>query len=330
MKILICGSTGYGNIGDDAMRDIMILFINKYFPAIEITVTRPYPQEELVKETDAVIIGGGGIIYDWNQANFDYYTKYIRYAIENKKPIAMINIGEQGVEVTQNLVDLKLYMNYISVITVRQEHDRDFFVNHLGLDPSRIFLGHDVTYKGNPLPIKFTPLSKRPKVMIIPGSNYDNDVYDSMKQFIQEYRNKYDFYVSVTSYEDIKWLDKLANIIAKTHRGTRDFSYLTAPFISALLGEMDYVITSRFHGIIFAVVGGCKKILGMNFSKKIIAELPSQNVLLTPICYTPEIIENKMLNCKDILPPEDASIHLATLGGFIEAISKNAISRETK
>lgn len=329
MRVLICGSTGYGNIGDDEMRNILVAFLRQYFPDLEIVVTRPYPQETLVKNADFVIIGGGGLIYDWNQANFDYFSDYIVYAVRHKKPVVLIGVGEQGIKSEENLLRLKLLSNYIPLITVRQESDRKFFIDAVGIKSlERIWVAHDLAYLSKPALVTFTPPSKKSKVMIIPGSNYNIDILASMQQFIRERKNKYDFYTTVTSYEDQSWLNKLANSIAKKERGTRDFTFFTAPYIAALLGEMDYVVTSRFHGIVFAVNGGCKKILGLNKSKKIVEELPPENIIPYTLGFEPEILEEMMLNCTEIQPPDDASMHLSVLKQFIELFLKNANSRK--
>ena len=60
MKLLIAGAFGYGNLGDNAVRDAELAFA----ASRGLTATWAAPADYPVDGYDAVAVGGGGILYD--------------------------------------------------------------------------------------------------------------------------------------------------------------------------------------------------------------------------------------------------------------------------
>lgn len=311
MKVLICGATGYGNLGDDVIRNIYVDHILSAFPKTKVVITRPYPQDNLVIDSDGVIIGGGGILYDTVQTNFEYFSRYADVAFENGIPYALIGVGFQGEFKDENLPKLKSMLKNASRISVRQIQDKEY-LNTLGFDA---LIGKDSAYLIKPVTnLEITSYSGKIKVAIIPGQN-DSYLIENLKEIVELNKDVIDFYVVCLSAEDMPKVELLSKEIDEDG-SIRDFRYFTPEIISTLLGEMDAVYTGRFHGIPFALSGGCKKIIGFGNRIKIKQELPESNYV--------EVLDTKnfwplYLSCEE-LPKVNDHLHLDVLTNFVQGL----------
>lgn len=73
LKILIAGAFGYGNLGDNILRDTLVELLNRYIN-VEIYVDRPFPNKELIDYCDLRIIGPGGLLYDGDESHENYFS----------------------------------------------------------------------------------------------------------------------------------------------------------------------------------------------------------------------------------------------------------------
>jgi len=317
MNLLLCGATGYGNVGDDCIRDILADSVySKFGDKVNITATRPYPQKKLIEESNLIVIGGGGLIYDSNQANFDYYLMYAAEAYLESKPYAFIGIGLQELSDPKNISRLREAFRHSKVISVRQQADIDKLKKLDCYFENKTFLGKDIGYLIKPSKIKFTEKSNKPKIAIIPGHDFLNtEIYkDKIKLAVLNNMNAVDFYFISTSYEDNDNIEELRKII--DYNGSiRDFKYFRASTITSLLGEMDAVYTNRFHGVVFGVASGCKKVIGFGTKQKILDELPQENIATS----FSEGFLNILNTCKEIPFVKDRT-HLNLLNGLISSM----------
>lgn len=314
-NILICGSTTYGNKGDDAIRNVLAGFLNETVKC-NIKVTRPFPQKEFVEWADKVIIGGGGILYDYNQANFDYFIKdYLTWANELNKDVCLCSVGTQKFTEPDNIEYFKSQLGKTKFVSVRHKEDRDFFIkNNLNCN---LFLADDVAFLTRKAPFTFTSKTNKPKLCIIPNimhplENYLTLTYELSKIF--------DVYVTMTSYEDLNYLETISKVIDNPG-SVRDFKYLSENGLISFLGEMDYVLTGRFHGQVFASVGGCKNIFTLSNSHKHTSQLHEENILYDEFIKSDNHkLINKLALSKEMIRYNNSFNHLVLLKKFIENI----------
>ncbi len=86
-KLLFCGASGYANLGDDSYKIVLDLYLSEKY---DLYFDSPYPDVSLVKDMDAVIIGGGGLIYDNATEHFTYLKMYMEEALRLNKPLYMV------------------------------------------------------------------------------------------------------------------------------------------------------------------------------------------------------------------------------------------------
>ena len=83
--------------------------------------------------TDKVIIGGGGILYDeggspHGQSNFDYYiNQYLAISVALEKPVCLCGVGVQDLTKEENISLFRNLLKKVSFVSVRQSSDKDFF-----------------------------------------------------------------------------------------------------------------------------------------------------------------------------------------------------------
>ncbi len=282
-KVLICGATGYGNMGDDAVRSRIASHLRTH--QVEIKVTRPHPQRELVKWADKVILGGGGIIYDHptdqsQQQNFEYYVdNYLAWAVAANKPVCLCSVGIQALKVESNIERLRGLLSHVKHLSVRQHEDAAILKKHALFEHA--IVADDLAMALEPAPFTFTAPSKRKKVCVVPQVNYVRKFgIEPILWLVAELKKlDYDVYTALTAVEDIDVGKQIAAAIGE-QGSVRDFLYLAPRELISLLGEMDVVLSSRFHGLIFAKAGGCKNIYSLNKASKLAQQLEKEAVLL--------------------------------------------------
>lgn len=316
MNILICNASTYGNKGDDIIRDIIVDHLSK-FPNVNIKVTRPYPQRELVEWADKVIIGGGGILYDQNgsdhgQANFDYFIKkYLTWSNELNKPVCLCGIGIQGLGLEENIEYLRKQLEKVSFVSARQQEDKDFFDKH-NLYPNTI-VADDIGFLTQKSSYTFTLPRKNKVCLVVSRIPFEETEWlvHSLKQL------GYELHVTTTAYEDIDLVEKISNLIGE-YGSVRNYNYLSPSEYVSLFSEMDIVITGRFHGAVFAHAAGVKKIFHVSRNYKL-SNLFDLKAQLRSILETKNIsLLQETLKHENLLKfNNNSSIHLDLLTNFI-------------
>lgn len=92
MRVLFVGASGFGNLGDDAYRLATARLAD---PSYELRFDSPYPDERAVDWADALVMGGGGLVYCNDTAHWEYCEMYLQRAAHRKIPIAFCSVGVQ-------------------------------------------------------------------------------------------------------------------------------------------------------------------------------------------------------------------------------------------
>lgn len=320
-KILIAGATGYGNMGDDAVRSKITAHLRTR--GVEIKVTRPHPQKALIDWCDKLILGGGGIIYDHptdqaQQQNFEYYVdNYLAWAVAAKKPVALCSVGIQALKVEANIVRLRGLLQHVKHVSVRQHEDAAILKKHALFDDPVV--ADDLAMALPPMPFTFTAPSSRKKVCVVPQINYVRKFgIEPILWLVAELKKlNYEVYTALTAVEDIEVGQQIAQAIGE-HGSVRDFLYLAPRELISLLGEMDVVLSSRFHGLIFAKAGGCQAIYSLNKASKLAQQLEKQAILLDVVRnHDGAGLRHALANPVPLKSHGDPKLHLHMLDRFL-------------
>jgi len=167
MKIAIAGFYGSGNTGDEAILSAIISSIRKKFYNVDFTVFSSNPAEtkklhqvesismspfglkwliefkriwKTIKNSDIVIIGGGGLLQDAHN-----YFSILRYNKIFKKSLMFYSIGVGPIKNRIEKVLVQFGCNLADVITVRDKLSKEILVS-LGVDKNRIFVSTDPVF----------------------------------------------------------------------------------------------------------------------------------------------------------------------------------------
>ena len=138
-KVLCIGNYDYGNIGDEVYKLVIDKYLDKSFKRVFISdVCRINEDKKYIEmnskeedyEFDVLIIGGGGIIKDYNPVK-NSIGYYIERAISAKKPYFFVscglqtNISDPSIEQVKNILgyNMERYLQNASYIWVRSIKD---------------------------------------------------------------------------------------------------------------------------------------------------------------------------------------------------------------
>lgn len=162
MKLLLAGYFGSGNIGDEAILQSLVSGIRENYPFGKITVLSADPREtsktynvysvhkysffRILKElrnSDAFILGGGGILQDATSArSLFYYLLLISAAKSFGKKVILLG---QGIGPARNKYLLKKTLMNVDLITVRDERSlRE--LREIGARTKKLVLTADLSF----------------------------------------------------------------------------------------------------------------------------------------------------------------------------------------
>ena len=233
-----------------------------------------------IKDVDLVIdISGFSIGEKWEKSHNEGYINKIKFAKKYNVPFYMLpqSIGPFHFEKNMSFEqaeklrrDYAIYLKYPKIIYARErdgerclaqlgitenvKRSSDLVLQNNGIDPSNIF--------------KKTPVNQAADEEILTGSvalvpNFQIIRHGSEKTAFAVYqrvieqllKNQRDVYIIRHSNDDKELCDKLYSSIAsdKLHLINKDLSCLE---YDSLIRKFDYVIGSRFHGIVHALRNG--------------------------------------------------------------------------
>ncbi len=135
MKFLIASANGYGNTGDDLIAVALQRLVKDIDKEAEITLTRPPFDSSILAPVQIVIVGGGGLLYDYDKSgtNVENYLAYVDAAHDQDKPVGLIGVGEQGIFTDKAKQRYRQTLGKADVITVRSQQDADVLAKDVGL-----------------------------------------------------------------------------------------------------------------------------------------------------------------------------------------------------
>jgi polysaccharide pyruvyl transferase WcaK-like protein len=277
MKILIVGASGYGNLGDDAYKQIFAEYLNEH----EILFDSPYPDLRAVDWCDILIIGGGGLIYKNESAHDKYMATYMDRALSQNKKIIFSSIGVQFKPKEKNTLILeentlynlgvwKKYLDKAALITVRSPKDKELLGNITSNTNLHYF--PDLCYLIKPVDYHLTLPNAH--IFVI------SDLGFKRGHILKEFENIGDnpFYTVIMSKDDIQATNDFLNFfnLPRDHYINRD--NLTPGEAARIFKDAEKVMTCRYHGLIFSRAVGCKNIVNYDLRNKSLQELPENEI----------------------------------------------------
>jgi hypothetical protein len=251
LRILLCGAFGYGNLGDDLVRDAASDVLSQHFgESIELYVDRLHPNRTLIDYVDLRIIGPGGLLYDTVPQHSAYFREYL------KPPYILMGIGMGFNEVTHpypkcepesftwealynaDLIMTRHQQDVPVIEKVRGSRDNVYVIPDFGFFYTPRFQLH--TQRGDKPFIAICPAGLGP-------SQKDDFIHSELAAQVDA--------IIALSDED----RPLVEAVAQANQGVRttyDYYHDSPEFLAALIGSADLVISGRFYGIILGMRAG--------------------------------------------------------------------------
>ena len=167
-RILIAGSAGFGNAGDEATTQVMVRHLRERIPGVQITFvsgdppsTDPRGLAEAVRETGLVILAGGifeddrgfdpAAILTREHRGLSFYLAPALLAAVCDRPLMLYAVGAGPLLSEQGRLYIKAAGDIATRITVRDGAAREWFVS-LGVSPEKIAVTADPCFDFEPAP----------------------------------------------------------------------------------------------------------------------------------------------------------------------------------
>ncbi|KPV65286.1 MAG: Polysaccharide pyruvyl transferase [Candidatus Bathyarchaeota archaeon BA1] len=260
MNVLIANAAGYGNLGDDSIRDALVGTIEQLYPTIKIVCTHPPPEKGLVEEADLIVVGGGGLLYDSDFANVVYYMSYLEWAQEFKKPNIALGVGVQGIFTEKGREYYQKVLNKTDLVSTRDQESRDILINQVGIS-TPIHVCADLAFLLNPLVTNnYRREEDRPILGICvrdfhpefsPRERYINSIREALKRIKDEFKLVF----FIFSKDDHKLNMRLHSEFKNSNCFIYDYREGWTPqkFLP-LIRQCDLMLCTRYHAFIFSIL----------------------------------------------------------------------------
>lgn len=285
-KYVVASANSYGNVGDDICAYSAAHLLRQIDPDAEVSITSPPYEADIVETAQAIILGGGGILYDLDKANVDNYMEYLEHARRTGKAAAALGLGVQGIVTNGGKQRYQQVLSKIDVLTTRSPAD-ELLLREIGID--NVVTTQDLGFLTDewvhtlPQPQESSWLTKKNNdkpnlglgIMDLRSAaikhhhpldeKVANFFADSMESNIEDICSQFNVYLFAHSRDDASWNKRLARKYPLTmidYKFIEDF-----PRFWAVYQEMDLVIGSRFHAIILGCLSR-KPTIGIGMESK--------------------------------------------------------------
>lgn len=319
-RVLIIGYYGFGNVGDEAILACMLRDLRDQIPDVEMTVISNDPLATklihgvaalqlrdfsrilaLARETDLIILGGGGIFQDYvdfyadNLLTRDYfgtvfYSTYAFLATLLNKPLMLYAVGVGPLYTEGGKTYTRATFEQAAVATVRDAATRQFMIDQ-GIDPSRITLTADPVF-GMPslsrdealrrISHEFTPDSSRPLLGVVlrawktgdeNGEGWIGEVAGALDRFIDVYNAE----ILCIPFQQVRGTErddtathaeKLAGAMRRADRLHTLAGHYSVSERAGIVGACDLLLGMRLHALIMAANAGIPMV-GLSYAQKV-------------------------------------------------------------
>ena len=269
-NILIVTANNFGNVGDDAITHAAYELISRVFPKATVTLDNCPIKRDDVESTDLLVLGGGGLYYDGDIRNAINYTNLMFFAEEANIPHIGIGLGTQGIRTDVGKHLFKHALNGAALTVVRDPKDKHY-LSEIGVT-SPIEITNDIVFS-------LLPTDKEPgegrankKNMNVGVALFDKrlgltltnpDSYLTHNKQVNVYqqgivdcvkylkKKGYKIIYICQSQDDLDLYLKLQRDFGGE---IKKISYKQSKYGYKFYEDLDLLITSRFHGLVFAML----------------------------------------------------------------------------
>lgn len=132
MKVLIVSAAQMGNVGDNIVSMVTEGIFSDLYEADVRYAELAFRREE-VEWADVVVLGGGGVFYDWSKDNVDNYLRFIEHGYYMGKKTIALGVGVQGIQTDFGKRRYRESLPLADLVTVRDEKDAQALSDEAGV-----------------------------------------------------------------------------------------------------------------------------------------------------------------------------------------------------
>ncbi|MGF6226886.1 hypothetical protein QFZ27_000841 [Inquilinus ginsengisoli] len=256
-RAVVVSAFGVGNVGDDAVsfgaREV--LYRNGFD---QVDLVGPNPDYSVIDTADLIVVGGGGLLYDSSFSNVSNYTAPIRYAYERGVPSAVLGVGAQGIRTTLGAAAYKDALSLARLVTVREHSDAKTLTETVGLKNVHTTGDLALLLADGPRPV---PVRRDPNLAVLSLSH-------SLESWLAKRDSTIDAYLDETIDSLGKGYTTVVGVVHSVDdeaiyerlRQRREIHVVKAAefdvsAIMDLYASAGLAVSSRFHGLLFSVMG---------------------------------------------------------------------------
>ena len=271
-RVLLISAGGMGNLGDDAVTQCAAKIIRSARPGVVIERRSPPLTRSDVARASCIVLGGGGVLYDSCPYNLQNYSTPLLMAGELGRPAICLGIGTQGIRTDMGRRLLGRALSHCLWVSVRDPGDAKV-VRDIA-PAATVYVDQDLAFRAGG--------RHRSRAVDHHGSTRIGMSWvDSrrllaarrMRKYQQVIENSVDLVPAGASVElVVQSRDDLPMYLEwQEQHGCwiRDLDGQTIEQVLDYYAELDLVLTSRYHGFIFALITGRPVICTGNLRGKI-------------------------------------------------------------
>lgn len=270
--ILIVNASHMGNFGDELLAEAAIKFVKRANESLNVMVVRPDYIPSPTQNIEAIVLGGGGIIYDFsisgNQynselANICNYFKYAYIARQRRIPFFVLGVGDQHYLNDFTSIDARDYvrnaLSYASYISSRDTETAKRLTTILhGTSAPEVVADIDLAFYYIGVKNERPEINEKPKIGLV-GQIFN--YLPAINIILDELNNDlYEICFFSQANEDPEHYEKLSSICSHLKIKHIDLRAMDTDVGLRSLETMDLIITTRFHSLVVALCYGIQAI----------------------------------------------------------------------
>lgn len=280
-RVTIFGASGCNNVGDDILGVTLQALLQKQLGDDVDVVLAPQHIRDHIEKSDVVVIGPGGLFYDYDFANVENYMDIVERAAVQQIAVYMMGLGVQHVFSEDAKERYRRGLQHVRAITVRDDDEKAYLVDEFDYPADQIIISRDIAFLAPELigqPQQPEPQDKKHLLLSIADWKLGKANYDKIQQGLGEQHAAFVAYLHQTigeltqqykvtlvcqAVEDRELYEDL--------RAQHEVDLVTFDTIEAsktlldVYAKADLVITGRYHGLIAAVLAD-KPVVCVSFS----------------------------------------------------------------
>ena len=284
MKIALLGYYGFGNCGDEALRESITAGIKGVLPQAQVKILR-YDLRVLM-DCDMLILGGGSLLQDKTSTrSFLYYAGMIRLAKLLRKKVYLMAQGIGPVTKWFNKLFLKRILRQVELITLRDLRSL-YYLESINIENPKLLETADPTFLLEPEPQP--NFSTRTLGVSIRGGCREDIIARALDEMVRRYKMQV-LFIPFQLSRDLSASRRISALMKeKSSIMERE---LTPRQMLGLIGKLDLLLGMRLHALIFAV-NQLVPAVGLSYDPKVEAFLYEVDL---PYQRCPELQEEELV-----------------------------------